>query len=103
MELPKTVLAIVGISFGIILLSLLLNAFGVVGDFNFGYNINFRKLLEGYTPSKMQWSSQSYYTVRMFTDKVFDVLKFILMYIIPIFFWLLGYLRLREIEVKDGV
>ena len=103
MELPKTVLAIVGIAFGIILLSLLFNAFGVVGEFNFSYNTNFRKFLSGYTPAKMQWSNQSYYLVRMFIDKVFDVLKFILMYIIPFFFWILGFLRLREIEVRDGV
>jgi len=103
MELPKTILAFVGIIIGISLLSLLLNAFGVIGEFNFGYNTNFRKFLEGYTPSKMQWSSQSHYSVRIFLDKSFEILKFILMYIIPIFFWILGFLRLREIEVKDGV
>jgi hypothetical protein len=103
MELPKTILAIVGIMIGISLLSLLLNAFGVVGEFSFGYNTNFRRFLGGYMPQKMQWSSQSYYSVRMFIDKIFDVLKFILMYIFPIFFWILGFLRLREIEVIDGV
>lgn len=103
MELPKTILAIAGIIVGANLISILLNALGVVGEFNFGYNPYFRKILGGYTPPEMQWSSQSYYSIRIFIDKIFDALKFIFHYIIPIFFWILGFIHLREIEARDGI
>lgn len=103
MELPKMILTLVGIFTGISLLSILLNALGVVGNFAFARDTYWGRILTPHIPSRMQLSMQSGYEIAWFTKNVSDVITYIVMYILPFFFWILGFMRLKEIEVRDGV
>ncbi len=103
MELPKTILALAALYVVHRLTNILLNEFGVIGDIIVGNFPNMVGYTTGYMPPKMQLSAQSAYSARMFSTQVFEIIKFMILYIIPPFFWILGFLRLKEIEVKDGV
>jgi hypothetical protein len=103
LELPKILLTVIALALGINLFSLFLNTLGVVGVYSFGYNTNFQRFFTGYIPAGKQISVQSMYAIGEFQRQTIIVLEYLALFIVPIFFWILGFMRLREIEVKDGV
>jgi len=46
---------------------------------------------------------QSIAKLRNVYGDVESISKWMLSYLVPLFFWIIGFLRLREIEVKDGI
>lgn len=102
MELAKTILVLVGIGVFIYFYAQFLKELGLVDLIQLnrflrigfiGYNDPLNQVPSVQSLAKLSWVYHDVLT----TSKV------ILTYVIPLIFWALGFIRLREIEVKDGV
>jgi hypothetical protein len=53
--------------------------------------------------SVFYYSEEAFKKFRVYKNVLSNVISYIIFYILPPFFWILGYFRMKENEVKNGI